>query len=141
MILHIFLSFCLAYSDAVLSYIITRKGTNYLITDQGNNNYYNNYETFLQKKPLKFARFKKTLYLCSAFKERAAFKGSGFSAVGSAHVWGARGRWFESSNPDQKKIQITDTSGLDFFYSLSWCAFGVEIIVRCGKYRFPIRSA
>ncbi len=30
-------------------------------------------------------------------------KGSGFSAVGSAHVWGARGRWFESSNPDQKK--------------------------------------
>ena len=29
-------------------------------------------------------------------------KGSGFSAVGSAHVWGARGRWFESSNPDQK---------------------------------------
>ena len=34
--------------------------------------------------------------------------GSGFSAVGSAHVWGARGRWFESSNPDQKKIQTTD---------------------------------
>ena len=29
---------------------------------------------------------------------------SGFSAVGSAHVWGARGRWFESSNPDNKKI-------------------------------------
>ena len=28
---------------------------------------------------------------------------SGFSAVGSAHVWGARGRWFESSNPDQTK--------------------------------------
>ena len=27
---------------------------------------------------------------------------SGFSAVGSAHVWGARGRWFESSNPDRK---------------------------------------
>ena len=26
---------------------------------------------------------------------------SGFSAVGSAHVWGARGRWFESSNPDK----------------------------------------
>ena len=35
-------------------------------------------------------------------------KRSGFSAVGSAHVWGARGRWFESSNPDQKKIQTTD---------------------------------
>ena len=30
-------------------------------------------------------------------------KGSGFSAVGSAHVWGARGRWFESSNPDKKE--------------------------------------
>ena len=30
-------------------------------------------------------------------------KCSGFSAVGSAHVWGARGRWFESSNPDIKK--------------------------------------
>ena len=28
-------------------------------------------------------------------------KCSGFSAVGSAHVWGARGRWFESSNPDK----------------------------------------
>ena len=35
-------------------------------------------------------------------------KGSGFSAVGSAHVWGARGRWFESSNPDKKKIQTAD---------------------------------
>ena len=31
-----------------------------------------------------------------------AMQGSGFSAVGSAHVWGARGRWFESSNPDLK---------------------------------------
>ena len=28
---------------------------------------------------------------------------SGFSAVGSAHVWGARGRWFESSNPDENE--------------------------------------
>ncbi len=27
----------------------------------------------------------------------------GFGAVGSAHVWGARGRWFESSNPDLTK--------------------------------------
>ena len=32
----------------------------------------------------------------------AKHKGSGFSAVGSAHVWGARGRWFEFSNPDRK---------------------------------------
>ena len=30
-------------------------------------------------------------------------KCSGFSAVGSAHVWGARGRWFESSNPDRSE--------------------------------------
>ena len=30
-------------------------------------------------------------------------KRSGFSAVGSAHVWGARGRWFESSNPDKNE--------------------------------------
>jgi hypothetical protein len=29
-----------------------------------------------------------------------ALASSGFGAVGSAHVWGARGRWFESSNPD-----------------------------------------
>ena len=35
-------------------------------------------------------------------------KCSGFSAVGSAHVWGARGRWFESSNPDRKKTQVVD---------------------------------
>ena len=34
----------------------------------------------------------------------AKCNGSGFSAVGSAHVWGARGRWFESSNPDQKQF-------------------------------------
>lgn len=33
---------------------------------------------------------------------------SGFGAVGSAHVWGARGRWFESSNPDfaEKELLI-----------------------------------
>ena len=35
-------------------------------------------------------------------KVGAKQKRSGFSAVGSAHVWGARGRWFESSNPDRK---------------------------------------
>ena len=40
---------------------------------------------------------------------------SGFSAVGSAHVWGARGRWFESSNPDRggKKLIFND---LPLFY-------------------------
>ena len=42
-------------------------------------------------------------------------KRSGFSAVGSAHVWGARGRWFESSNPDKiKEDMSTDTSSFCF---------------------------
>ena len=47
-------------------------------------------------------------------------KGSGFSAVGSAHVWGARGRWFESSNPDQMKIQTADCQQFGFllFYHI-----------------------
>ena len=58
--------------------------------------------------------------------------GSGFSAVGSAHVWGARGRWFESSNPDRKKIQTADYQQFGFllcsklacFWRASYC-FGV----------------
>ena len=64
---------------------------------QGNNNNY-------KKVCGKFAYIEKTMYLCT----RLTVKRSGFSAVGSAHVWGARGRWFESSNPDQKKIQTAD---------------------------------
>ena len=53
-------------------------------------------------------------------------KCSGFSAVGSAHVWGARGRWFESSNPDQKKIQTADYQQFGFFFNaLNWRVFGV----------------
>ena len=46
------------------------------------------------------------VYFCTRIRRSrvgAKQKGSGFSAVGSAHVWGARGRWFESSNPDQTK--------------------------------------
>ena len=46
------------------------------------------------------------MYFCTRIRpERvsAKQKGSGFSAVGSAHVWGARGRWFESSNPDRSE--------------------------------------
>ncbi len=43
-------------------------------------------------------------------------KCSGFSAVGSAHVWGARGRWFESSNPDRNKSQVVDNQRLGFFF-------------------------
>ena len=42
--------------------------------------------------------------------------GSGFSAVGSAHVWGARGRWFESSNPDRtEKAENHKILGLFLF--------------------------
>ena len=66
---------------------------------QGNNN---NYKKVCEK----FAYIEKTMYLCSAFREKQ--HRSGFSAVGSAHVWGARGRWFESSNPDREKIQTAD---------------------------------
>ena len=50
------------------------------------------------------------MYFCTRIRQNDLFtrsvpslKGSGFSAVGSAHVWGARGRWFESSNPDRKR--------------------------------------
>ena len=47
-------------------------------------------------------------------------KCSGFSAVGSAHVWGARGRWFESSNPDRtEKAENQTILGLFCFYRLS----------------------
>ena len=50
----------------------------------------------------------------------AKHKGSGFSAVGSAHVWGARGRWFESSNPDRtEKAKSQMILGLFCFYRLS----------------------
>ena len=48
-----------------------------------------------EKVSQKFGYSKNSEYLCT--------RKSGFSAVGSAHVWGARGRWFESSNPDQKR--------------------------------------
>ena len=40
--------------------------------------------------------------------ERLVFaRKSGFSSVGRVHVWGARGRWFESSNPDIKRKGIS----------------------------------
>ena len=47
---------------------------------------------------------------------RARETGSGFSAVGSAHVWGARGRWFESSNPDQKEKELKPLVPTPFFF-------------------------
>ena len=64
----------------------------------------------------KFAVFKDCVYLCTAFPKKM-HSGSGFSAVGSAHVWGARGRWFESSNPDQSKED--EFSLILFFYSVT----------------------
>ena len=60
---------------------------------------------FAKKVPVKFVYF----------RVGAKQKGSGFSAVGSAHVWGARGRWFESSNPDQERKRLRIKRFLVFF--------------------------
>ena len=57
---------------------------------------------FLAKSVQKICEIRKNCVPLQAIS-RESQQGSGFSAVGSAHVWGARGRWFESSNPDQKK--------------------------------------
>ena len=57
------------------------------------------------------------MYFCtrnSDLRSVAKLKGSGFSAVGSAHVWGARGRWFESSNPDNKQGYRAGFSAVSF---------------------------
>ena len=46
---------------------------------------------FLKKVPRKFAYSEKTVYFCTRIRQKqvgAKQKGSGFSAVGSAHVWG-----------------------------------------------------
>ena len=51
---------------------------------------------------------------------------SGFSAVGSAHVWGARGRWFESSNPDKR----SETAG---FHSSFLLGISDEVAVGGNK--------
>lgn len=42
----------------------------------------------------------------------------GFGAVGSAHVWGARGRWFESSNPDLTKRADNRLIAALFYFSV-----------------------
>ena len=49
------------------------------------------------------------------YGQMPSFFGSGFSAVGSAHVWGARGRWFESSNPDQIEKELDFPTPFLFF--------------------------
>ena len=67
------------------------------------------------------------MYFCTRIRRTkvgAKQKGSGFSAVGSAHVWGARGRWFESSNPDQKKIQTADYQQFGFLLYSKLACFG-----------------
>ena len=73
---------------------------------------------FAKKVPVKFVYFEKTVYFCTRIRQSrvgAKQKGSGFSAVGSAHVWGARGRWFESSNPDQERKRLRIKRFLVFF--------------------------
>ena len=52
----------------------------------------------------------KKLRTFAALFQKKQYEGSGFSAVGSAHVWGARGRWFESSNPDRSEGVETKVS-------------------------------
>ena len=76
----------------------------------------------MEKRFHKFADVKVYFYLCKSL--------SGFSAVGSAHVWGARGRWFESSNPDLQislKRRIYPIFSMIFFcfYTItnSWITF------------------
>ena len=74
---------------------------------------------FAKKVPVKFVYFEKTVYFCTRIRQSrvgAKQKGSGFSAVGSAHVWGARGRWFESSNPDQSNKEVADYQWLSYFF-------------------------
>ena len=56
----------------------------------------------------------------------AKCKGSGFSAVGSAHVWGARGRWFESSNPDKSEGVGTKKVSALFLILPSFLKFGAS---------------
>ena len=48
-------------------------------------------------------------------------QGTGCSAVGSAHVWGARGRKFESCHPDLRKSRKLNNkqSALSFLYLVS----------------------
>ncbi len=58
-------------------------------------------------------------YLCT-------HKGTGCSAVGSAHVWGARGRKFESCHPDL----IKSTESLTILGAFS---FFSAPLVNCGK--------
>ena len=68
------------------------------------------------------------MYFCTRKLDKrsvAKLKGSGLSAVGSAHVWGARGRWFESSNPDQKKkAENQEILGLFLFIGFLKVALG-----------------
>ena len=56
---------------------------------------------------------------------------SGFSAVGSAHVWGARGRWFESSNPDITK----GVAAARFATPFCFCPYLMPIVPALGSIR------
>ncbi len=73
------------------------------------------------------------MYFCIRIcdsQELLLLTGSGFSAVGSAHVWGARGRWFESSNPDieykyHRISQLERFSGT--YFSFKTVFYGTEM--------------
>ncbi len=54
---------------------------------------------------------------------------SGFGAVGSAHVWGARGRWFESSNPDFNDIKGLIFNPFVFIDNVSYCEKSVHTVI------------
>ena len=68
-----------------------------------------------------FGEYKIKSYLCIANEKSRAQKGTGCSAVGSAHVWGARGRKFESCHPDLRK-SINDHQIVDAFLFVSSAA-------------------
>ena len=71
-------------------------------------------------------------------------QGTGCSAVGSAHVWGARGRKFESCHPDLRRSWQTTGSfflgGLKI--SIRWKFHGSEeeIFFLCGAAKSPPHS-
>ena len=83
-----------------------------------------------KKNGKKFGGFRKTLYLCTRKSRNVCFMhtGSGLSAVGSAHVWGARGRWFESSSPDQRK-RLKTTTVFSLFLPLCCLPFRSRLLV------------
>ena len=87
-----------------------------------------NYKTFRQKVLGKFAGFKKTSYLCTAFEEKALQYVRDLAQL-VAHTSG--GREVAGSSPvipTKRKSKPLIISSLDFFYALNWRGFGVIFI-------------